>query len=213
MQGMIFTLKRKRRRLPDIRFIIRRYGSVMVFSAALALGVLSGSLVSGSIDSKVLNKLDLLFLTNLPQRLSDGAFGAFCASFGSDFIFLSTSFLLGISLFGVFILPFVAFFKGYGIGLSAGCLLISHGLSGMLFYITVLLPGICLFCLALVYQLRASLDMYRITARYLFKHCSGSYKKELRIYFRKSVIYLAAALVASVLDVILWFSLSGIYKF
>lgn len=216
MQGLIFTLKRRRGRargLPDIRTVLRRYGVTIVFSAVLAAGLLTGCLTSSSVGADTLKKLDLLFTTNMPDRLRGGALGAFCASFGSDFLFLLAAFLLGLCVWGIAGLPFVAFFKGYGIGVSAGYLFSAYGAKGVVFYLAVLLPGVCLFSMALVYELCASLDIYKRFMRALTKGVVTGLKSAFRLYLKKSAGYLITALFASVLDVLLWYALSGLFNF
>lgn len=213
MRGLILTFKRRRfHGLPDIRGILRRYGAVIFFSLTLAGGLLTGSLLSGLIDSETLKRLDILFTTNMPDRLRGGVAGAFCASFCSDFLFLLTAFLLGLCVWGVAGLPLISFFRGFGIGLSAGYLFTSYGMKGVMFYLIVLLPGVCVFCAALVYELCASFDMYRRMTRLILGRETRGFKRALAVYLRKSAVYLLAALIASGLDVLLWFAFSGMIK-
>ena len=128
MQGIVFTYrKRKQCAKPRERHIaqglkafIRSWGRVLVFAVLLVSGLAAGCICSGSLSSETLKKLDFLFTTNMPERLSGGAWGAFCAGFASDFLFLLAAFSLGLTLWGAAALPFVAFFKGFGVGISAG---------------------------------------------------------------------------------------------
>lgn len=214
MQGLILSLKRKHRHfrgLPDIRGVLRRFGSSIFFSVTLAGGLLCGSLVSGSIGSSTLEKLDLLFTANLPDRIKSGALGAFCAGFASDFLFLAAAFLLGLSLWGVVGLPLLAFFKGFGIGVSAGYLISVYGTKGILFYLVVVLPGVCVFCTALVCELRAAFDIYRRLVSTLLLRSKTGFRGALLYFLKKSLSCLAVALAAAVIDALLWFTFSGVF--
>ena len=152
MKGIVLSLglPRKKRRLPDLKTIIRRHGTTLLFAALILIGLVLGAVYSKSADKNTLRSLDFLFTTNLESRLSQGAFGTFCACFASDFIFLLAVYLLGIAAWGI---PFIAAllcFKGFGTGVTAGWLCVSHGLSGAGFYLLVLLPGTFIFCAALI---------------------------------------------------------------
>lgn len=93
----------------------------------------------------------LIFVfTNLDARLSQNVINTFCACFASDFIFLFAVFLLGLTPWGIPVLPFIVFLKGFGTGITAGYLFSVHSLKGIVFYLFVLLPGTFLFCLALI---------------------------------------------------------------
>lgn len=214
MQGMITIFKRKHlhfRGLPDIRGVLRRYGGAMLFSLTLAGGLLSGSLFSSGLSESLRSKLDLLFVMNLPSRLRSGALGAFCASFGSGFLFIAAAFLCGLSLWGIAGLPFIAFFKGFGIGVSAGYLFSSYGVKGVFFYLLVLLPGVCVFCTALVLQLSSSLYMCRRMLGVIFKKNEARIRGATAFFLRKTAVCLIMTLLSSLLDVLLWYALSGVF--
>ena len=134
----------------DFKSIIRRHGITLLLAALLLTGLVLGAVYSKSADKNTLRTLDFLFTTNLESRLSQGAFGTFCACFASDFLFLLSVYLLGIAAWGI---PFIAVllcFKGFGTGVTAGWLCVSHGLSGAGFYLLVLLPGTFIFCAVLI---------------------------------------------------------------
>ena len=220
MQGLVFTYRKKRTRrseklrekAPEIKKALAKWGAVMFFSAALAGGLLCGCLTAGGLKPDTLKNLDFFFTTNLPDRLSGGALNAFTASFGSGFLFLLSAFLLGLSLWGAAAMPFVAFFKGYGVGVSAGYLLMTYGLKGLVFYLTALLPGIVVFSMALIYELGSAYHMYLKILKSLFsKACGSFFKDALREYSRRSLRYLAASLAAALIDTALWACLAGLF--
>lgn len=197
----------------DFRYLYRRYGILALFTIILVTGLTVGTVLSQNFDSNVMSRLDFLFTTNLPQRLNSGAFGAFCASFASDFMFLLLAFLMGLSLWGIGLLPFIVFFKGFGIGVSAAYLFTNYSVSGLIFYLTILLPGLFIFSMVLVYQ---SIESYYISKKLiknLFFKEEYSIKTPLKIYFKKSLVYLIGAVIASFLDMALWFTFASLFNF
>ena len=217
MQGIVFTYRRKKRekkprerRRLNIKPIITKWGAVALFSVCLAAGLAVGCYSAGGLSERSLKSLDFLFTTNLPQRLEGGALNAFFAAFGSDFLFLLCAFLSGLCLWGVAAMPFIAFFKGYGVGVSAGYLLQSFGVKGIFFYITVLLPGIVMFSMALVYQLDGAFGIFRGMLAALFSK-QAEFRPSLAGYLKRGLKYLVITFSASLLDMILWTCLSGLF--
>lgn len=219
MQGIVFTYKRRKERgkkrlnktKGDLRLLLRRWGGVILFAVMLSLGLTIGCICSGKLSPDTLKNLDFLFATNLPERLSGGALGAFCASFASNFLFISAAFLSGLSLWGAAALPFIAFFRGFGIGVSAGYLLLTYQFKGVIFYVAVLLAGIVVSGTALVYELNAALDVFRNLCGKLFGKESREFKKLFAVYLRRSLKYLILTFAASVSDAVLWFGLAGLF--
>ncbi|MCH5304489.1 MAG: hypothetical protein J1E41_06465 [Ruminococcus sp.] len=223
MKGVIFTLKnrRQRRGLPavrlpnieNIRSILRRRGTLIFFVSSMLLGLFFGSASVSSLSSKTLKTLDLLFTTNLPERLKNGIAGAFCASFASDFIFLFISVLCALSLWGVIVLPFIAFFKGFGIGVSAAYLISSYGIKGALFYFLIILPGVFFFSMILVHQLSACYYIFKKLFFNVTRARNYNAKENLGLFLKKSLIYLMWTLIASFADALLWCVFAGLFKF
>lgn len=222
MNGVIFTLgkRRKRRALPELKLpsvyeiksLIRRRGAAAFFTAAVIAGLIIGSVSVSGLSGNTLKSMDLLFTTNLPERLKGGLTDAFAAGFASDFIFLSASVLCALSLWGAVFLPLIAAFKGFGIGLSASYLVSSYGIKGALFYFLIILPGVFLFSLALIYELSACYSINKKIIINLVKGKAYPLKGALSAFFRKSVKYLLAALIASAVDAILWVLFAGLFK-
>ena len=219
MQGIVFTYKTRKRRGKtrvkktgqSIKPALKRWGGIMLFALMLVAGLTVGSICSGGLSSDTLKNIDFLFATNMPQRLSGGAWGAFCAGFASDFLFLLAAFLMGLSLWGAAALPLVAFFKGFGVGVSAGYLILSFGVKGVLFYISVLLPGIVISGMALIYELNAALGIFKTVCRSLFTKAKVGFREPLRLYLQSGLKYLIVTFFASVIDAVLWVSLAGLF--
>lgn len=221
MKGLVFTLSRnkrekvrnfKRKRI-DIKYFFKRYSTVAFFTLMLIIGLTVGSLMCNKIDSNTLARLDFFFTTNISDRLENGAVGAFCAGFASNFLFLLTTFLMGFSLWGAVLLPFIVAFKGFGIGISAGYLLINYGFKGVLFYLAVLLPGIFLFSMALIYQSAVSFNLFKNLYKSLFSRQEYNFRIPAGKCLQHSLKYLLISLFAAVLDMVLWCVFSGMFNF
>lgn len=220
MRGLVFTFNRKKKEntakishKPDIKYIFRRYGAVAFFTGMLVAGLTIGSVMCNKITAETVSKLDFFFITNITDRLKNGAIGAFYAGFASDFLFLLASFLMGLSLWGGVLLPFIVGFKGFGIGISAGYLFINHGFKGILFYLTVLLPGIFLFSMALIYQSACSYNISKKLYKSLFSSQVHSFKAPAKIYLQQSFRYLLLTVFSAVIDMVLWWVLTGLFNF
>ena len=218
MKGIVFSLgfpRKKRFRLPDIRSLIKRYGLFISFAGALLAGLVLGAFYARNADSRTLRSLDMLFTTNLESRLGQDAFGTFCACFASDFLFLLSVYLLGVAAWGIpFIMGLVGF-KGFGTGVTAGYLCLSHSLGGAGFYLLVLLPGTFLFCLALV---RFSCSAFRFSKQMFCRSLSRSQilsspRQELFSFTSRFLSALAITFAASLLDTLLWTLFAGTFKF
>ena len=217
MKGIVLSLglPRGRRRMPDFKMIIRRHGITLIFAALLLAGLVLGAFYSRSADKNTLRSLDFLFTTNLDARLNQGAFGTFCACFASDFIFLLGVYLLGIAAWGI---PFIAAllcFKGFGTGVTAGWLCVSHGLSGAGFYLLVLLPGTFVFCAALIsFAVKAfAFSKHAFFYSLIRKTPAASLREDLLRFSSRFFSSLGVVSVAALLDTLLWTLFAGTFQF
>lgn len=223
MTGVIFTLKRKRfrirlpkLRMPDferVKSFLQRRGKLMFFLFAMIAGLIFGSLTVNSLSKKTLDYLDFLFALNFPERLKSGLAGAFFAEFSSDFIFIFAAVFFSFSLFGALFLPLLAFFKGFGIGISAAYLISGYGLKGALFYFLIILPGVFLFGMILLYELSAGLSIYKKIFYNIARGRTYPLKGALSAFLKKSVKFLLLTLAVSAGDSLLWFLFAGLFKF
>ncbi len=219
MKGIVFSFNRKTStksfRLPQIGSLIKGSGLTLAFVGVLLTGLVCGAVYARFADSAFLKSIDFLFITNLDARLGQGAFTTFCACFASDFLFLLLVYLFGMTLWGIPFEALTVLLKGFGTGLTAGYLCLTYSLSGVGFYLLVLLPGTFLFCVFLAKFSAAAF------------HCSKSIftatvKKDISVYTpRQDVLKLSsgfltaliAAFFASLLDTALWTLFAGTFKF
>lgn len=222
MKGFVFSFTpgrerskkpRSIRKFTDITQIVRRYGSVMLFTLMFAAGMLLGSITAGDAAPQLLNDLDFLFTTNLNSRLSQPMFATFAASFASNFIFLLFVFLCGLAPWGMVAMPFAPAFKGFGTGLSAGYLFITYGFKGVGFYLLVILGGTFLFCFALIIQCVQAHYLSCKLSRNIF---AGSDSVQpisvfVRSYLLRSLYMLLLTAAAALVDMMLWKAFSHLF--
>lgn len=229
MKAICFTLNRKKstdkvslsagkiRRYSkfSLKVFLKKYGIAAFFITILLFGMVFGSIYAGEADESLYKGLDFLFTTNLSARLSQGFLQTFCACFASNFVFIALLFLLGITPWGIPLIPFVCFFKGFGAGVSGGYIVEAYSLTGFLFYIAVLLPGLFAFCLCLIAQ--SNLAFYnskRIFSALFVKNSNITEIREaVMFYLQRSLTLMMISLGCAVLDTLLWCLLAPLFGF
>ncbi len=219
MKGIVFSFNRnsssKNVRLPQLGSLIKGYSTTLAFVGILLAGLVFGAFYARSADSSFLKNIDLIFMTNLDARLEQGALGTFCACFASDFMFLLLVYLFGLTLWGIPFAGLTVLFKGFGTGLTAGYLCMTYALSGVGFYLLVLLPGTFFFC---VFLAKFSASAFECSKSIL----AATLKKDLSVYSpRRDAIALSSkfltalisTFLASLLDTTLWTLFAGTFKF
>lgn len=224
MKGFVFTVPKNKQllRLPDIRRhghdlrqLLSRYGLQAVFVALFLLGLVIGAAASRSFDRETFDKLDLLFVTNLDARREMSAFGIFLSCFVSYFIFVFCVFLAGLSVWGFAGVPLLSAFKGFTVGLSSAFIFSLYRLSGIGFYILVILPGTVLFLFILI---RYSAHGFRLSIRYMRLSMFGAEKEpELSLYIRRflkqTLFAFLSVSACAVTDLILWLLFANQFEF
>ncbi|WP_283607492.1 stage II sporulation protein M [Faecalispora anaeroviscerum] len=151
------TVREPRVRLFDLQSmfqVIRENPLLTVLAFLLLVGTVSGALFARGANDSVMQKLDLMFVSDVKARAVQSSGSAFVASLGSSFFFVVICFLLGMSLWGAFVLPLVPLFRGFGFGLASGYLYAAYGFEGVLFNAVVVLPGAFLSMVAILLAAR-----------------------------------------------------------
>ncbi len=186
----------------------------LMFCLILLGGMVCGALSERTADRTVLQRLDLLFLTNLDLRTKEGALWTFVSSFASNMIFLIILVLLGLSLWGSLMTVMVPFFKGYGYGLSIGFLYGTYGMKGAGYHLLVILPGSFLssavIAAAALFSFRHSLSM---AAGSVFSPVREDPAQRLAGYMRSMIRMLILCACAAAADMIFSLFFSGLFSF
>ena len=170
---------------------------VLLFIAGIAFGAFAGRCA----DEELMKRLDIIFLTDHKARCTQGMADAFIASFASAFIFL-------------LILAFIPFIKGYGYGLSIGCLYIKYGISGILYNLLVILPGAFLSCAVIcAASQEAAISSWRFLCQFRKKPVSESANLLMKNYLMAMLWLLFLSAFSSLVDMLFSVLFSWMFSF
>ncbi|MDP4120322.1 MAG: hypothetical protein Q8876_04595 [Bacillota bacterium] len=201
-------------RKSDYRYYMRRYGLITFFTVVLFIGMFIGVSVAKHANANLIKHLDFLFLTNYSARSSQSVFDTFAASLSAYFLLVFAAFLIGLSVWGTAVIPFVSLLKGFGIGLSAGYLLSAYGGKGIGYYFLILLPGAFLSSMALIIQSRASFYFAKTLLKSITsKDKSPNLNKSIKTLLIKTSYVLILTSCAAILDMILTSVFAALFKF
>ena len=177
----------------------------ILLSIFFLFGIIAGSIFIRNADISALEKLDFLFFTNFQTRISTDLTSVFIASLASSFCFIFLSFLCGLSIWGSFLIPAIPFFRGFGLGMTAGYLYAVYSWKGILYQISIILPGAILCMLAILlagYEGIAfsSKISFRIKRR-IGEISENDKKISIKVYLGRYIFITATALVAALIDV------------
>lgn len=194
--------------------VLRKNGPFILFFLAAAIGTVFGSLSSRSADAGMLKRLDLIFLTNLELRSSQGILSLFISSFSSVTVFMLAAFLLGLSLWGGALCILIPFFKGYGYGLTAGFVCAAYGMRGFFYNLLVILPGMFISCavvsMAALHSFKKSLSSVMLLVRSPVK---DDPRAQLSSYTFTMLRLMLLCAVSSLTDVLCSISFSWLFRF
>ena len=166
----------------------------MLFLTGIALGALFYTHAQWGTASR----LDFLFQTDYQLRKEEPFWTGFLSSIASSFLLVFLCFLCGLSVWGPFTLPVIPIARGFGLGLGAGYLYTAYGIRGVIFYLSVFLPGALIASMGIFLALQES---------WLFSKSilSGSISKTERherfyCYFVRFGLYLLPCFAGALLD-------------
>lgn len=224
MKGFVFTFRNNKKALRlseikqrgyDLRQLISRFGIQFAFAAAFLIGLIVGAATGRGFRQEIFEKLDLLFITNIDARMEMGVFDIFISCFVSYFLFIFCVFLSALSVWGFTTVPLLSALKGFTVGLSSAFICSQYQLSGIGFYILVVLPGTVLFLFALI---RYATQGFRMSLRFLrlsmFGDDSGSeLRKHLKLFIKHTMFALLSVGACAVIDMILWILFANKFQF
>ena len=224
MKSVVFSFKNKQKtfRLPSVkrpklafRSVVTKYGFQTVFIVLFLIGLAVGAAGSRGVDHTLGQKLDFLFITNIEARLKMSAFEIFLSCFVSYFLFIFAAFLFGLSVWGFSAIPLLAVFKGFSVGFSSAVIFAFYQVSGIGFYILIVLPGTVLFLFALVMYTKAA---FRLSMRFMRLSLFGADKEpalsaRLKAFIKKSAYAFLSSGACAVTDMLLWILFAGHFHF
>ena len=213
MKGIVFTFRKHKKelRIPSlsklsVRSFIGKYGFQTVYVFLFLLGLAVGAAGSRGVSDSLGQKLDFLFITNIEARQAMTAPEIFLSCFVSYFLFIFFAFLCGLSVWGFTAIPLLAVFRGFSVGLSSAMIFSFYQVSGVGFYILVVLPGTVLFLLTLVFYSKSA---FSLSVRFMRMSLFGTDKepelsKRLRSFLKKSAFAFLSSGACAVTDMLLW---------
>ncbi|HEX2985936.1 MAG TPA: stage II sporulation protein M [Caproiciproducens sp.] len=202
---------------PKLRFFfqaLRENRSMVLFSIILICGIIFGTLFARNAGEPALNKLDFIFFSNFKERASQSLVAVFSASFASSFLFILFCFLCGLSMWGMFIIPVIVFFRGFGLGLTSGYIYAYYAWKGVLFNLSVILPGAFVCCIAILLAAREGTKLSKRIAACGTSAQSGTINRNnIRLYLLRFGAILMIAFLAALIDLLLSASFAGLFGF
>jgi stage II sporulation protein M len=187
---------------------------LVLFSVFLISGMIFGAIFARNAGFTALNKLDFLFYSNFKTRAVQPFASVFSASFASSFLFILFCFLCGLSMWGMFMIPAILFFRGFGLGLTSGYLYAAYGSNGILFNLAVILPGAFVCCLAILLAAREGTRFSRRIASYGTSTQSGTISRaNMRLYLLRFGAILGIAFLAALIDLFFSACFAGMFSF
>ncbi len=193
---------------------LRENYALVLLSVFLICGIVFGAVFARNAETSALSKLDFLFYSNFKARAVQSVFSVFSASFASSFLFILFCFLCGLSMWGMFIIPVVVFFRGFGLGLTSGYIYAAYGGNGVLFNLVVILPGAFLCCLAILLAAREATRFSRRIASCGTSAQSGTISRgNIRLYLLRFGTILGIAFLAALIDAFFSACFAGMFSF
>lgn len=225
MKGVVFSIKHgeghfaqnsvhRKITKKSIKDFFAKYSLELLFAVVFVLSIILGSVSFSRISQETLQKLDFLFLTNLDNRLKLSSFDLFCSSFASGFLFVFFSFLLSFTAWGMFALPLLCAFKGFGVGLSTAYMFSQYSVTGIGFYILVVLPATALFLFAFLMSLKESFVQSVLLLKTYFSSTYDVFLlRRTKTYLFRNCIILIMVAFSAVVEMVLWVLFAGMFNF
>ena len=189
-------------------------GIKIILLILFLFGLVSGALYSVSADKQLLDRLDLVFVTNIESRIAMSATEIFISCFLSDFIIALAVFLFAFCAWGSIAIPFVTVFKGFSVGVSSAVIFSLYRSSGIGFYIIVILPCAVMFLMTLIYLSKEAFSMSLRFFRTCFSgSCSPPVSEHIKNFLIKSVIAFLLTSASALADTMLWVMFARLFEF
>ena len=194
------------------RYLFRRYHSDILLTVAFILGMLSGAVCVGNADTSLITDMDFLFISDFQARCHQTVLYGFAASLTANFIFFVCNLLFGLSLWGIVGVPFLIGVKGFGISLTGGYLYRYYGMSGIGFFLLVMLTGYVISALALICQGKYAIRLSKAIFAKIRGTTSHSSQSVYSYIISNSFILIALS-VGSMTDALCNTLFAGIFNF
>ena len=185
----------------SINHLSRDFKLTILSLALFLLGLILGSFaISLNTDNSCYGLIDYIKSIYI-FRCNSTYFLIVLSSFLSSFVYLLLLYLCGASVFGLFFCFFIPLFRGFSIGLIAGCLYRFYALSGIGFFALILLFGLFLSTVVIIIS---CCDAFKFSLNF-FSLLSPITKETLifskiKAFTIKFAIYCGILLISSLID-------------
>lgn len=192
--------------------LIYTHPGTFSLAVGLVIGFIGGFMIAKMCDNNTLSILDILFSSNLQDRLNDPVAGNFISSASANFIFLFVIALLAYSLWGFCVVWVLPVLKGLGTGIVVGYLYLHYRFSGLIFFALILLLG---FIISSASIILATKDALNLSLSLCSSHCKCNIPHKfisLKVFRKHIGLTCALALVGSGVDVLCTLLFAGLFK-
>lgn len=211
MKRIIFSNLVIGKKKTSVKAIMNLIGKNKLFSLLvlfLLVGMAFGAYYARFADENTLINLDFFLASNFKMRTDPSIITTFMVSLTSSFIFILTAFLMSLCVYGTVLLPLLPFYRGFGIGLTAGYLYSTYGLKGIGFHFLVLLPGVFISAVGIIMSTRESILLSIKLAEKVFPNSNlDKVWPNFKSYLKKSGYIIIILCIAAGIDLIF----SGIF--
>lgn len=117
-------------------------------------------------------------------------------------------------MWGMFLIPAIVFFRGFGLGLTSGYVYASYAWKGVLYNFAVILPGAFFCCIAILLAAREGIRFSRRMAANGTSAQGGVIGlKNLKVYLMRFGTILALAFCAALMDLLFSACFAGLFRF
>lgn len=191
---------------------LKKYGLSVLFAFIILLGVIAGTAAASGIDMDIMGNLEFLMFTEAGGDNANGSLQVFSSAFAVNFIYLTVIFLVGLSPWGMGVIPFVCLFKGFETGLMASYLGVTYEW-GMTYYFLIIAPGIFVFAISMIIQSGYGVRMSSALGKFMFtaQQDSGWIKDNIKTYMYRSGSMMIVATIAALVNTIMWTVCSNMF--
>ena len=214
MKRIIFSKLKEHKSGNTVIKLIKQNKAAVFFIFFLLLGMIFGTLCVGMAEDNIIENLDFLFASNFKIRSEQSLFEIFSTSLTSSFIFVIIMLLLGLSIWGSLTVPAIVFFRGLGLGLTAGFLYSHYGAKGFLYHLVVLLPGVLISSIAIVLQAKESASFsIKLASKILPKGSLDKLWNKFKLYLLRTGYVFIILVISSVADMLFTMLFSRYFNF
>ena len=201
-------------RISSIFQKIKENKMISILVLSFLIGIIIGSISIGCSKLLLFNDIKEMFKENFSAVSENSYLLTFSSSLLSIFIYIIAILLLSLSLWGGMIVPILPLLRGIGVGIAAGCLYLSYGIKGILFYILVLLPGAFLSSIILIiYTKRSMIFTNKLRSKFFPNSSLDKLWPDFRLYIKQTGLTFVYSMIVASMDALLNFFLLRFFKF